>query len=111
LFHYHCQYKKHHSQQKTDYYKQVLHDYSHLLSRQSFRSTRIKSSSLRGPQGRGNPNGRMDCHGPSGLAMTPSEVVCVFCLFIYTKLLTAEYRTLYIYPPKKSTRKYESRDS
>jgi hypothetical protein len=30
----------------------------------------IKQPSLRGPQGRGNPAGRLDCHGASFLAMT-----------------------------------------
>jgi hypothetical protein len=47
-------------------------------------------SSLRGPQARGNPEGRVDCHGPAALAMTQCEVVCVFGLFMYTKSLTAE---------------------
>jgi hypothetical protein len=30
----------------------------------------LQIASLRGPKGRGNPCGRLDYHGPSGLAMT-----------------------------------------
>jgi hypothetical protein len=39
---------------------------------------------------RGNPCGRLECHVAALLAMTQSGVVCVFGIFMYTKLLTAE---------------------